>query len=300
MPDNDPNAGVRPLLVVLASALLALALVGLATASPADSREYPTRVGWNVNCFYAGSEKADPIVSYGRESSHLHDFFGVDVDRDSTRTSLLGQETNCRLGNDHSGYWTPALYKYGKKVPALRANAYYRAAPRVNPAAVKPFPLGLKIVAGQHDATAADPQPLRVVRWTCDGAGNRVTTRQLPFDCSRAPGTKKAAVQVTFPDCARSSERRYQADSLDHQSHMAYSRSGRCPATHPRHVPMLRLHIVYDLANGYGARLAGGGERAYSMHADFMEAWERSGTRGFDYLLTRCTKSMRFCGAVEG
>lgn len=277
MTKRDPDASAsRALLVVLSSALSALVLVGLAAASPAGAREYPPRVGWNVNCSHAGSEKADPIVAYGRESSHLHDFFGVDVDRDSTRNSLLGQETNCRLGKDHSGYWAPALYKYGKKVPVLRANAYYRAAPEVNPAAVKPFPLGLKIVAGEHGATAADPQPLRVVRWTCDGAGNRVATKQLPFDCSRAPGAKKVTVQVTFPDCARSSEARYQADSLDHQSHMAYSEGGRCPAAHPRHVPMLRLHIVYDLANGYGARLRAAARR---RTACTRTSWRRGSAR---------------------
>ena len=32
------------------------------------------------------------------------------------------------------------------------------------------------------------------------------------------------------------------------------------------------------------------------MPADFIEVWEWSGTKGFDYLLTRCIKSMRSAG----
>ena len=62
-------------------------------------------------------------------------------------------------------------------------------------------------------------------------------------------------------------------DSPDHRSHLARSERGRCPASHPVHVPQLEFAVQWpfwgDPAN---LRLASG--PLTTAHADFFNAWD--------------------------
>jgi hypothetical protein len=75
-------------------------------------------------------------------------------------------------------------------------------------------------------------------------------------------------LHVYFPDCWDGKH----LDSLDHKSHMAYSRDFACPRTHPVKVPQIRLSIRYPTTSGRGVTLSSGGQ--LSAHADFFNAWD--------------------------
>jgi hypothetical protein len=75
-------------------------------------------------------------------------------------------------------------------------------------------------------------------------------------------------LHINFPDCWDGKH----LDSLDHQSHMAYSRNYVCPASHPVKVPLIRLMIRYPLRSGSGVVLSSGGQ--LTGHADFFNAWD--------------------------
>src|SRR6266545_1824384 len=80
-------------------------------------------------------------------------------------------------------------------------------------------------------------------------------------------------------------------DSADHQSHMAYSLRGRCPATHPVAVPAVSLIFRYPIAGGAGVSLASGGQ--YSAHGDFFNAWNQPTLAS---LVDGCLNALRHCG----
>jgi Domain of unknown function (DUF1996) len=104
-----------------------------------------------------------------------------------------------------------------------------------------------------------------VTSWSC-GGGERSSTVPTCF-----PGRRSALrLQVNFPDCWDGRR----LDSADHQSHMAYSSDGRCPAAHPVEVPSLTLLIQYGIAGGAGVELSSGGQ--FSGHADFVNAWNQA------------------------
>jgi Domain of unknown function (DUF1996) len=75
-------------------------------------------------------------------------------------------------------------------------------------------------------------------------------------------------LRVNFPDCWDGKH----LDSLDHRSHMAYSRDFVCPRSHPVKVPLIQLMIRYPLVSGKDVTLASGGR--FSAHADFVNAWD--------------------------
>ena len=74
-------------------------------------------------------------------------------------------------------------------------------------------------------------------------------------------------MNVNFPDCWDGRR----LDSSNHQAHMAYSSSGRCPGTHPVAVPMMRMMILYNSV-GAGAQVSSG---RFSEHGDFINAWDQ-------------------------
>lgn len=262
-------------------------------------------LGWSVSCEPLPSRQVDPIVYPGRVGlAHLHDPFGQRLDPNMTHAKLRSDPSNCRFKNgtrvdDRSAYWMPALYtKAGQKVPIRVANAYYRVKPGMNTKNIKPFPKGLKVIAGSADAAGSQMQPdgynpgKPIVEWKCFTPDNFSNFGNLPTDCGR---DQQVAVSITFPDCAKPGV----TDSGDHKRHMAYSRYNRCPSSHPLHVMQLNLFIVYDLHNGKGSYLSSNHQeprKAYGMHADFFEAW---GDQQIGKLINRCVYSGNGCREAE-
>lgn len=132
--------------------------------------------------------RADPIISPGTASAHVHTImgasnFGLNVTGEHLRKSEC---TTALPKADMSNYWFPTLYfkdpKDGKleQVPFYYMNVYYFFEPTNDP--IKAFPLGLKMVSG--DAMLRSPPP---------GAGYGKDTNQDP---SKGPIT---AATITCP-----------------------------------------------------------------------------------------------------
>ncbi len=244
----------------LLAAACAAALL-LPRTAPAAAAPNPGR--FVVECTYSHSAADDPIVFPGEPgASHLHDFFGnVAVDAFSTADSIAATDTTCAQRQDRASYWAPALFRGDEQVVPVSSDAYYRAAPGVDPAAVQPYPFGLMMIGGDHRAPGF--QDTDVVGWGC-GRNPRLTA--TPHTCG--PGSP-LTMHVRFQDCWNGVD----LDSPDHRSHVARSEGGTCPDSHPVHIPQLEFVIVYPFSGDpSGLRLDSG--PTSTAHADFLNAWE--------------------------
>jgi hypothetical protein len=270
-------------LIVIAAAL------GVTGASGGDGRG-PTaltdlrqfdKVEFITVCKFSHFGPNDPIVFPRRPgSSHDHSFFGnVSTNAYTTLSSLHRGATTCQRPEDTASYWAPSLLLNNKRVDPVEADVYYR---RSTLARVRPFPAGLKIVAG--NSLSHKPQSLHVVFWNCSTD---------PTDASVTPpacGTPSLHVHVRFPNCWDGTR----TDSPDHKSHMAYSVKGICPKSHPVAVPQITLIIQYPIAGEKPLELASSG--VFSGHADFFNGWNQTELRRLtDY----CLNALRACGAVS-
>ncbi len=261
---RGPSAAAGVVLV----GLVVLSAIGLRIAGDdavAAALPPPTpHVGrFVVECAYSHSGPNDPIVHPGHTGmSHLHDFFGnVSTDATSTAESLAAADTTCFIAQDKASYWAPALYDGEERIVPTSSDAYYRAAPGVDPTAVEPFPFGLKVIAG--DATSAETPPLHVVGWAC--GRNRNFSTEVPTCTPQKPLT----MHVFFPDCWDGAS----LDSADHKQHLAYSTAGTCGRSHPVHVPQLEFAVQWPFwGDPAQLRLASG--PLTTAHADFFNAWD--------------------------
>ncbi len=216
-----------------------------------------------AECTYSHSAPNDPIVHPGHAGrSHQHDFFGnTTTNADSTAASLQSGDTSCAKKSDRASYWAPALIDNGTAVEPVGLVAYYRPAPGMKPESLRPYPAGLKVVAG--NPTATNPQPVEISGWAC-GSSSKLAT-EPPENC---PAGAPLHAVVTFPDCWNGTA----TDSVDHARHMAASTNGRCPKSHPVPVPQLTLSIAYPITGpGHKFTLASGS--IHSGHADFYNGW---------------------------
>jgi hypothetical protein len=265
-------------------AAMIIAVVPLTAPSAAAA----SNAGWIVACGFSHRSTNDPIVMPGMTGmSHSHDFFGnTTTDAKSTLSSLRGKPTTCSLKADASAYWAPTLYKNGKKVRPTKVAAYYRT--QVDGGTVKPFPPGLKLIAG--NSHAKHPQSLKIVYYNCnEGKDQHEASR--PYDC----GTNTIDAHIRFPQCWDG----VHLDSRDHHSHVVYpvySHGTRsCPASHPVIVPRLIIRISWPIRNGQHVRLASG--PSYTLHADFFNAWDASTQKN---LVDACINAGVDCGKKTG
>jgi Domain of unknown function (DUF1996) len=244
-------------LVPCAAAALALA----ATSNSATPRasDFPGGSYFAVICSFSHRNNDDPIVFPGQPGrSHNHTYIGNrSVNALSTAASLRGGDTTCELAADASAYWAPTLYVRTDPIVPLAGIVYYV---KRTTAPVVPFPVGLKMVAGNANATKA--QGKGIVAWSCGGIGGKPRFTALPA-CREDQGLE---LRVHFPDCWNGKA----LDSPDHKRHMAYSSAGVCPDSHPVPVPMLAVVLLYPTVPAR-AQLASG---RFGGHADFMNGWE--------------------------
>jgi hypothetical protein len=225
-------------------------------------------------CEFSHMNYDDPIVFPGQPGkAHLHTFFGnTSAVANSTAASLRATgNSTCRGGViNRSAYWVPALLDHlGRPVKPEYMDIYYKSGYNgISADEIKPFPRGLRMVAGDQRATA----PQGNAYWGCrDHYIGRVGN--IP-DC---PADDKLAMIIEFPQCWDGKN----LDSADHRSHMAFPNNGACPSAHPVPIPAITFNIYYDVANGgsdgyrlssdmYDASMPGG----YSIHGDWFEGWE--------------------------
>jgi hypothetical protein len=244
---------------VTATATAALAGTGTTERGRAELHRGRGALYFAILCGFSHRNQDDPIVFFGqRNRSHDHTYFGnTSTDAFSTLASLRGAEqTTCRARGDTAAYWAPTLFADGNAVQPRYMVAYYV---RRTLEPVEPFPAGLKVIAGS--AAARSAQGEQVTSWSCGGR-NRSSAIPTCFSGRRSA----LRLQVNFPNCWDGRN----LDSANHQSHMAYSSDGRCPAAHPVEVPALTMLIQYGVSGGSGFELASGGQ--FSAHADFVNA----------------------------
>jgi hypothetical protein len=233
-------------------------------------------------CRFSHRNTDDPIVFPGQPGrSHDHTFIGNDTTNAfSTADSLAGGTSSCRREGDTAAYWVPTLFgASGEAVTPRAASVYYRRRTR---AAVRAFPPGFRLIAGNSKATA--PQGLVVTSWNCGPLSGIRPTSTIP-SCPDA-GVRGLALHVQFPDCWDG----VNLDSPDHVSHTAYSVRGRCPSDHLFAMPAIQINLRYPTAGGPGFALASGGQ--FSAHADFFNAWRQEVLQS---LVDGCLNALRHC-----
>lgn len=233
-------------------------------------------------CTFSHRNTDDPIVYPGQPGrSHDHTFIGNDTTNAfSAVATMRGGTSSCRRAGDTAAYWAPTLIgPSGQAIEPRAATVYYR---RRTLAPLQAFPDGFRMIAGNSRATS--PQGLMVTSWNCGPQAGVRPAANVPT-CPDAD-RRGLALHVQFPDCWDG----INLDSPDHQSHMAYSIRGRCPADHPVALPAIQLNLRYPTAGGPGLVLSAGGQ--FSGHADFFNAWNQ---QELQRLVNRCLNGLRHC-----
>jgi hypothetical protein len=281
-----------------------------ARAAPASSRVTSSQAArspvvfvhhvaeWNVLCPADHYGMDDPLMFPGDPGmSHMHTFYGnTSTDADSTISTLsAASPSSCGRGmgtSDLSAYWVPSLMRKNKdgtssvvKSPQLLTVYYRRPGGGMGPG-VRPFPVGLSMIAGNSMATS--DQSLKIVQWDCGGGGLETPHMHA---CPKSPSTEIHA-SVVFPSCWDG----VHLDSADHKSHMAYpARNGTCPASHPVSLPQVTFEIDFPgIFGGRDYHLASGG--IYSLHGDFIADWHN---RVQNALVASCLNIPRECGDMN-
>lgn len=245
----------------------------------------------------------DPIVLPNQPgASHLHIFFGnANVHAGSTVATIASEgASTCRGGTvNRTGYWAPAIVdtRNGEVQIPETAAFYYKSGYNIDPATVKPFPVGLRMIAGNKLATSVQTN----VQWACrdfytgDFASIPTTCRSDDF----------IRLAVLFPQCWDGKN----LDSPDHKSHMSFPdyrnppERSTCPAAFPVVVPAITEKFEYPLAGKnpatwrlssdmYDSSLPGG----FSAHADWMNGWK---PEIMQLIVTSCINKGVDCGVAS-
>jgi len=263
--------------VVLAGAVLA-SLAGLVPVGPFGvALATEEERGFVSACSYSSTAQVDPIVAPGVPSAHMHEFFGTQVDANSTYESLRAGGTNCSIKEDTAGYWIPSLYTpdgAGNRVrrsPVSLAAYYIAEDPPIGE--VKPFPPNMKLIAGNANAGPYE-QDLSVVWFDCAAPEGDYSPRaHAPYLCS---GGQFVRAHVKFPSCWDGVP---PAPIGNDSSHVVYPDHEVCPPGTIT-LPQLHLSMVYGITDGRNATLASGGGKddpnsIFTLHGDFFNAWEQ-------------------------
>ena len=239
----------------------------------------------------------DPIVFPNQPGkSHLHLFFGntgASAATTATNITTTGDST-CAGGTlNRTGYWVPAVIDIRTGAPLVPTEQlfYYKGGYLGVPmSSIKPFPAGLRMIAGSSTNTA-DSTDTSVVRIWCEG-GDGTPRRYIP-SCNKG---EQLSFTVIFPQCWDG----VNLDSPDHKSHMAYANNG-CPSTHPVALPEVSLIVRYTVAeSGTDTYLKlssdnYSGVGGYSMHADWFNGWD---TSILNEWVTNCINPSKDCHEV--
>ena len=209
-----------------------------------------------VDCRPSHVASDDPIVHSGRAGmSHAHQFFGNrTTSATSTLATLRSGGTSCSDLGDRAAYWLPTIR--GKTWSDLRA---YYSAGTIDQRLIETYPDGLQMIAG--DATASRSSGVGVIAWSCGRAVDAPGWSAVPP--STCPGGGPLVVRVTFPQC-------WDGHGLRPDSVVPAARQ-RCPTSHSRALPLLRLRA--EVSSGSGTLALASGPSA-TMHADFWNAWD--------------------------
>ena len=228
-------------------------------AAALQQRNFPGGPYFTVVCGFSHRNNDDPI-RFPRQPgrSHNHTYIGNrNVTAVTTAETLRGGETTCDVGEDASTYWVPTVYVGAEAITPLAGLVYYTK--HVSGTLVAPPP-GLKLVAGNPLAHHA--QSKEIVSWSCGGIDGSPRFAMLP-SCGPDDALE---LEVKFQNCWNGRS----LDSGNHKRHVAYSKAGRCPSTHPVRMPTITLVLLYPPI-GRGVVSAG----RWASHGDFINGWDQ-------------------------
>ncbi|GLI75920.1 hypothetical protein PoHVEF18_004186 [Penicillium ochrochloron] len=235
-------------------------------------------------------QRADPIVSPGVASNHVHTImggsgFGFTMDYNMTQTSKCN---SCSAIEDKSNYWVAALYYHAQngsfhQVPQNGgALIYYeqRPDPVTNGPIVAP-PAGFRMIAGSpFDRSDKGTIETHARSFACLNYNAPGTPQTYGFPTTKCPNGIRA--QVYFPSCWDG----VNLDSPDHKSHVAYPTqeydNGPCPATHPVRIISIFIEVTWHTEQfddmWYGDSqpfvFSFGDPTGYGIHGDFLNGWD--------------------------
>lgn len=302
-PNPDPPPVVNPpphnhgLAPHVNTAFNMVPLVGSNTVDIKVATSQPIAGGvetaFRTQCRASHMSNDDPIVYPNQQgASHHHTIYGnTSVRYDSDLDNLPNEgNSTCNGGiANRTGYWVPSLIDTRESRPIVPwfINIYYKAGFSGD---IKPFPVGLRMVAGRMEATPDDPQDEQqeIVRYMCNEV---YTGRQnhFPATCSG-----DLLMMIQFPSCWDG----VNLDSPNHKSHMAYPNGGSCPSTHPVKLPKVTQNVhwrVDDIkhfklsSDAYDPKKPGG----YSGHSDWVLGWDPAIMKS---IIDKCLNSGKNCG----
>jgi len=255
----------------------------------------------------------DPIVFPGQPGrSHLHTFFGnTGANANSTAESLRSTgNSTCRGGvANRSSYWVPTLIDTKNDAPIKpdEIMVYYKNGV-LDATKVQPIPAGLRMIAGEPTASAANPDVFSM-RWKCIGGPNNQNGlyQSSIGNCDVGASLYQ---EVFFPQCWDG----VNLDSPDHKSHMSYTvlvkipndprgwSQAACPKTHPVVLPQIAYNVVYKVSetdaplrwrlssDNYDRSKPGG----FSSHGDWFNGWKSEIS---DAWARHCIETQKDCHA---
>ncbi|SIP88202.1 F5/8 type C domain-containing protein [Cellulosimicrobium aquatile] len=241
--------------------------------NPPEWDDEVTHHEFQANCSFSHFLPDDPIVFPGQPGkSHLHTFVGNRVTDAFTVPEDLFENTGstCTVPQDHSSYWFPAIEKNGVPIePDIPLTIYYKSGID-DYTKVRPFPPGLRFVAGDMMATYDEfrTAPGAVEGWEC---GDISKSWDIPAHC---PEGTELNIRYQAPSCWDGMHLSPDASAhMGHGTHMAYPVDGQCPMTHPIAVPMIEFKIAWPVSGDMSdVRLVSGSDQ--SWHYDFINGWE--------------------------
>lgn len=281
------------------------------TADAADDRIVPqttvstpgqAKGSFRIQCAFSHVSHNDPIAKFRQPgASHRHYFYGNEsITAFTTANSIRQQgQSTCHGGTlNRSGYWMPALFNGdGKPISTEQTHFYYKSG-ALRPTDIEAFPQGLRMISS---AAPMGQTPDRSrVRWLCTADASK---SDEVGGFTRIPPCRQGRflqASILFPQCWDGRN----LNSSDHISHMAWptpvagSPYGRCPASHPRMLPRVNLNFLFRVTSPSGTngwRLASdtatqaGGR---SLHADWMDGWDRTTVNTF---VNSCIRAGRNC-----
>ncbi|KAJ3467714.1 hypothetical protein MRS44_005278 [Fusarium solani] len=245
----------------LAFWLMALQVMELLPSAAAEFR---------VTCAPFKRERIDPLASPGRESDHMHTFWGSraigpNVTTSDELRSLCG---TCTLKADRSEYWIPTLYYVSKKgtVPVRVSifHVYYHGQHE----GMEPFPEDFSIITGNPNLTEEEARQQGGIgmKWHWELTEEENEDWELP----KKKGSGRLRGNIGFPT------RVVRDPSLDRHRACKSDDEEGCFSV----VRMLfaiwydMRHDWFDFEDGGYLTLSSGGGHTY--HADFVYGWDKS------------------------
>lgn len=235
-------------------------------------------------------ERIDPITNPGEISAHNHFIVGSSGFRTDTNSEKMRASTctSIPIEQDHSNYWVPDLWfnwKNGSVTSVGGGMVIYYLFDADGKA--KPFPENFRSLSGDPKLRTYDPnsKAQQAITFLCLDF-NGETTRHNELPKKKCPSGIRS--QVNFPMCWDGKN----ADSPDHQSHVAFPSGGADKGTcndpnFPVTLPRIFIEVYWDTGsfNALSSQAANpeqpfvfsnGDPTGYGYHGDFMNGWDRA------------------------